>query len=155
MLRAIDPLIVLRKKLKSSDDDDDDDDDDVPALTNAESLFSRLYSHEILSSCLDLGGKFCTSYITNSSSVLFTPGTNMRLRFDKVSSRDQTNRIYLDGELAGKKRELNTRSFMAFTLEILVAIERGVFFEGQITKGGKICRSPPAGRVFRPVGFCD
>nr|BDV50171.1 MAG: wsv343-like protein [Chiromantes dehaani nimavirus] len=144
--KAINPLFVLKKKLQSSLDDGGG-----PAPTES-SLLSGLYSREILSSCLDPRGKFCTSYITNSSSVLFTPGTNMRLEFDKVSSMDKNNRVYLDEDLAGKEKELNTRSFLAFTLEILEAVERGVFFEGGKANDGKIS-SLAEGRVLRPVSY--
>ena len=115
-------------------------------------LMSAVYSREILSSCLDPKGKFCTSCISNSCSVLFTPGTSKEAKFEDVSCWDERDPIYVDEDLVGREEETSSRNYVSVALEVTTALSNGVFFQGE-----RISKDKPAGlkggRVLRPVNY--
>ena len=116
-----------------------------------EALMKSVYSREVLSSCLDPRGNFMTASVTNSASVLYTPGTRM-VDFCRASSFDRSSEIYEDASVVGQEKELILRNFLSTSVEVIGAISDGVFFQGERASGSK-ATSVSGGRVLRPVCY--
>nr|BDT63070.1 MAG: wsv343-like protein [Trachysalambria curvirostris nimavirus] len=143
------PVVRLRKRLQG----DSDAGEGELSVSDSE-LMSALYSREILSSCLDPQGKFYTSYVTNSASVLFTPGTSKRVSPNHISYLDDGNQAYVDQDFVGREKEIASRSFLAAEMEVIKAIRGGVFFQGEKAGRGQ-APGLKGGRVLRPVNYSD
>ena len=156
LFTAVEPLAYLRKRMRAEEDSNVGEvtGDQIRGSPRDPILLTAVYSREVLSSCLDPKGIFCTSCISNSCSVLFTPGTKKQCEFEYASCWDENDAAYADEDLVGREEERNCRDFVSVVLEVTKALSGGVFFQGE-----SISNDKPAGlsggRVLRPVNYND
>nr|GBG35434.1 wsv343-like protein [Metapenaeus ensis nimavirus] len=146
LMSSLLPFVELKKRLREAIEGE-------VTITDSE-LMTAVYSREIISSCLDPRGKFYTSYITNSASILYTPGTSKSIHFDQISSMDIGNEAHVDQDLVGGEKEISSRSFLAVEMEVIQAIKGGVFFQGERAKMGE-APGLRGGHVLRLVNRGD
>nr|BDT63124.1 MAG: wsv343-like protein [Sicyonia whispovirus] len=142
MVEKLVPLVTARKIIQQGRGNASGQQLDAEPLRLARALYCR----EVLSSCFDPRGEFYPSWMTNSLTVLFTPGTSTDASREIVAENPSP---CPDTVLEGESMTKVTRCFVAMEMEVTEALKSSLppdFSDAGCNGGGGA-----SDRVLRPT----